>query len=380
VPSIEEWLRVRAYLQERRHELGNSAAALYPAARQVEGTGYLAAASWIPAAPLPLDAVTLSWTDAPGRPSIAGRDGLAWDRALTRVLPARGDGPAYASYSAAVAKLTAPRVFENRSTYRLDQARFAGAAARLSFGPGRYFDNIDVGAACAHEYAAITMGVLADSALRDLVGEPWLTSRRPVNVAVSTLALRVDRERGTARFPLHWRDPRLVGHAGGLYQVIPVGMFQASSDEPGHQANDFDLWRGMLREFSEELLGTSEDYGPGAPVDYARWPFARQMNDARAAGAVRPWLLGLGVDPLTFATDVLTVVTFDAPVFDRIFGALVSENAEGTVIFGAGRDLEFTRETIERLTSRERLQVAGAALLRLAWRHREMILGNKDLG
>jgi hypothetical protein len=365
--SVEEWLRVQAYLQEHRYDLGNSVAARYPVSRHVEGTGLLAASSWIPPAPLALDAVSLSWADSPAAPDVAG-----WADALHRVLPERADGPAYGSYSEAVAQLAAPAVFENRSTYRLTGAQFAGSAARLSFGPGRYFDNIDVGGACAHEYAAVAMGVLADSALRDLVGEPWSAGRRPVNIAVSTLVLRIDRDAQTVTFPLHWRDPRMVGHAGGLYQVVPVGMFQASSDEPGNQANDFDLWRCMIREFSEELLGTSEEYG--ALVDYQSWPFARQLNDAREDGSARPWVLGMGVDPLTFATDVLTVVAFDAPVFDRLFAALVDENAEGTVIFGPGHDLEFTSAAIDRLTGQEPMQASGAALLRLAWRHRQTIV------
>jgi hypothetical protein len=363
---VEEWLRVRAFLQEHRHDLASSAAGRYPASRRVEGTGFLAAPSWTPAAPTALDAVGLSWTESAAR-HIAG-----WDRALARVLPKREDGPAYRSYSEAVADLAPPRLFENRSTYRLAGADLAGPAARMSFGRGCYFDNIDVGAACAHEYAAVTMGLLADSALRDLVGDPWRPGGRPVNVAICTLALRVDRDGGTATFPLHWRDPRMVGHAGGLYQVVPVGMFQASSDEPQNQADDFDIWRCMLREFSEELLGTSEEYG--GFVDYHGWPFARQMNEAREQGSLKVWVLGTGVDPLTFATDVLTVAAFDAPVFDRLFGALVTENAEGTVIFGP--DQAFTGAAIDHLTTHEPMQAAGAALLRLAWRHRRTILAD----
>jgi hypothetical protein len=367
---VEEWLQVHAFLQEHRHDLARSAAALYPVSRHVEGTGFLTAPSWIPPVPLTLDSVGLSRTDS------ASRHIVGWDAALGRVLPKREDGPAYRRYSEAVADLARPRLFENRSTYRLAEADLAGPAGALSFGRGSYFDNIDVGAACAHEYAAVTMGLLADSALRDLVGDPWRPASRPVNVAICTLALRVDRDGGTATFPLHWRDPRLVGHAGGLYQVVPVGMFQASSDEPPSQANDFDLWRCMLREFSEELLGTSEEYG--AFVDYQRWPFARQMNEAREHGSLKIWVLGMGVDPLTFATDVLTVAAFDAPVFDRLFGALVTENAEGTVIFGP--DQAFTSAAIDRLTSHQPMQAAGAALLRLAWRHRRTLLGDSTAG
>jgi hypothetical protein len=47
-------------------------------------------------------------------------------------------------------------------------------------------------------------------------------------VAISTLTLRRSAG-GDASFPLHWRDPAKVTHAGGLYQVIPVGIFQPVS-------------------------------------------------------------------------------------------------------------------------------------------------------
>jgi hypothetical protein len=181
---------------------------------------------------------------------------------------------------------------------------------------------------------------------------------------------RADLQTSAAR-PLHWRDPAQVGHAGGLYQVIPVGIFQAADDGPASQAQDFDLWRSMTREFAEELLGTSEDYGPaGTAIDYGARSFARQLAGARVRGSVRPWVLGLGVDPLTLATDLLTAVVIDAPVFDELFGAMVSSNAEGRVRPG----LAFTAETVSRLTAREPMQAAGAALLRLAWRQRALLL------
>jgi hypothetical protein len=370
-----EWRLVRAYLQEHRHELSASAAARYPAADRAEGTPLLTTPAWLPAAPLPLDAVQLSQltpvTAGPGR---ATPDPAAWDSALAAVLPDRADGPPYRRYSAAVADLAAPAIFEDRRTYRLAGAELAGAGSAgprgsLSFEPGTFFQGYDVGAAVAHEHAAAVLGVLAREDLRALVGDPRDLARRPANMAISTLTLRADG--ATATFPLHWRDPAKVGHAGGLYQVVPVGIFQAAEDGPASQAQDFDLWRGMIREFAEELLGTSEDYGPaGTAVDYRAWPFARQLNGARDGGAVRPWVLGLGIDPLTLATDLLTAVVIDAPVFDELFGAMVSSNAEGRIRPG----LAFTAETVGRLTTREPMQAAGAALLRLAWRHRAFLL------
>ena len=82
-------------------------------------------------------------------------------------------------------------------------------------------------------------------------------------------------------------------------------------------------------------------------------------------------MLGLGIDPLTLATDLLTAVVIDAPVFDELFGAMVDRNAEGRVLPGQ----PFTAEFIDRLTTREPVQPAGAALLRLAWQHRDVLLG-----
>jgi hypothetical protein len=139
------------------------------------------------------------------------------------------------------------------------------------------------------------------------------------------------------------------------------------------RSSDFDLWRGMEREFAEELLGASEEY-PHTPVSYADWPFARSLDQARAAGSVRPWVLGLGVDPLTFATDLLTAVVIDAPVFDDLFGAIVEHNAEGRVLFGDGDRGQFTADGIGALAGPQPMQAAGAALLRLAWRHRDHLL------
>ena len=126
----------------------------------------------------------------------------------------------------------------------------------------------------------------------------------------------------------------------------------------------------MIREFDEELRGRSEDYGPG-PVDYGSWPFARHMAAALDRGQIRVWCLGLGVDPLTYATDLLTVAVIDSGVFDELFSLSPRPNDEGSVL--AAR--EFAAHVIDGIVTGEPVQAAGAAVLRLAWRHRETITG-----
>ena len=173
---------------------------------------------------------------------------------------------------------------------------------------------------------------------------------------------------GRASFLLHWRDPAKVGHAGGMYQVIPVGVFQPSGEASWYEREDFSLWRCMLREFDEELRDTPDEYGAG-PVDYGSWPFARHMAAALDRGQIRVWCLGLGVDPLTYAADLLTVAVIDSRVFDELFSLDPRGNAEGRVL--AAR--EFAADDVDRIVTREPVQAAGAAVLRLAWRHREVL-------
>ena len=151
------------------------------------------------------------------------------------------------------------------------------------------------------------------------------------------------------------------------------GMQKACSGEAGwNEQRDFSLWRCMIREFAEELGGRSEDYGSDrGPVDYDSWPFARRMADALDRGQVRVWCLGLGVDPLTYATDLLTVAVIDSRVFDEEFSLGPRRNAEGSVL--AAR--EFAAHVIDRIATREPVQAAGAAVLQLAWAHRETLTG-----
>lgn len=368
-PSEERWLRVHAFLSRNRHELSARAADGYPPRLRLAGTPLLAPPAWRPAAPLPLDGIRLEFRpDAPA-PDVPDLATLAPD-----TLPERADGTRRARYSDVVAGLARPSVFENRPVYRLIEADLAGPAApRLAFGRGRYFDSIDAGGAAGHEYAAAQLSEIAPArcAYRAALGGPTGLARRVAPLAVSALTLRHDRRAGTATFPLHYREPGKVGHAAGLYQVLPVGVFQPSGEAPWNEANDFSLWRGLLREYAEEMLGADEDHGSElAPIDYQAWPLARAMTDALADGRARAWCLGLGADPLTFALDLLAVVVLDVPLYDDLFGAMVAANAEGRVL----GPHPFDEPSVTRLLRDAPFQAAAEALLTLA------LAGNSGYG
>ncbi|MFV2174731.1 hypothetical protein ACFHW2_01015 [Actinomadura sp. LOL_016] len=320
------WRDERAELNAARARLGEIADGLYPGVPRVAGTPLLCRDGWVPDAPVPLGDVRLEWDPRPAPPAVADPpDGLP-----------RG----HRTYAQALGALAPPKVFEDRPAYRL----VAADPPVLRLAPARYFDAVNVGESVAHELAAGRHG------LRERVGDPCDLARRPALPAITTVTVTAS---GT--YLLHRRDAAKVAHAGGLHQVMPVGVFQPLREDD--ERRDLDLWRCMVREYAEEVLGRDEDYGDG--FDQDAWPFHRAMTGARRDGRVRAYLLGLGVDPLTLALDVLTVVVFDDDAFAELLGAVVEVNAEG----------EVSRAPFDG-TVPAPMQPAGAAALALAWRHR----------
>lgn len=105
------------------------------------------------------------------------------------------------------------------------------------------------------------------------------------------------------------------------------------------------------------------------------------MTRALDEGSASAYALGLGVDPLTLASDLLTVVVIDAELYDVLFDGVVGTNAEGEVMTsvgggdGSAYGVPFTAEVVRRFVHEEPMQAAGAALLWTAWERRESLLG-----
>jgi hypothetical protein len=380
--TVAAWRRARAVLSQRRPELARAAAGLYPGLARVAATDLLIRPEWLPATPWELDQVPLRWVSDAPVPAVD-----VTGEATAHVLPARPDGGRYPTYSAAIADLDRPALFENRVCYRLLAAGLAGqpglaGPTGLSLSRCGYFDAMDVGHAVAHELAAAWLaspdGIsMAGLPLRALAGDPCDLPRRPAIVATTTLTLRRGAG-GAASFILHWRDPAKVNHAGGVYQVMPVGIFQPLADTPASVTGDLSLFKNIVREFSEEFLGTSESYAAGGGgFRYDRWPFYTRLAEARRAGKFVIHCAGVGVDPLTFASDILTVAVADGDLFDEVFPTVAAVNAEGRVFAERGSAwIPFTEENVGRFADgHEPMQPAGAGVLRLAWQHRRLLLG-----
>lgn len=381
--SQEEWRRMRRHLNRARGELAKLAANLYRKEARIGEAPFIARREWMPTQPVPLEHIRLAWQDNPGPISVTGTEPEA-----SGMLPLRAPGRRFERYTSAIRYLDKPALFENRPSYRLLDVDLTGDSPRMAFCLGTYFDKLDVSEGIAHELAAAHENAKkseklawTELPLRYLIGDPFDLERRAVMPAIETLTLRRSRETGEATFLLHWRDPAKVATAAGIYGLIPAGEFQPSTIAGWDKENDFDLWRNMVREYSEELLGEPErDGSSGEPLDYDNWPLYRDLQKARDAGKVQPYCLGVGLDTLTLTATILTATVIDDDVFDSLFGESVKVNSEGTLVMAAestsvSDGVPFNEESVTRLLTKEPMASPGACILARSWRFRETLLG-----
>ncbi|MCA1703030.1 MAG: XRE family transcriptional regulator, partial [Actinobacteria bacterium] len=254
----------------------------------------------------------------------------------------------------------------------------------LRFGLATFFDKLDISEVLSHELAVAvlkgTSSTLSQLPFRALLSHPFDLSSRMTGTSIATLTIRRDTADGSGTCFLLARDPAKVVTGGGQYCVVPAGEFQPASIAPVSIHADLDLWRNIVREYSEELLDQPEhDGSSGKPLDYECWPFYRAMQRARESGQVRACVLGVVLNALGLTPAVITAVVIDDVVFDDLFRDLVTVNAEGQVITSldnsqSAQGLPFTETTVQRLLNSEPFSPSSAAGLALAWRHRQSLM------
>ncbi|MGH3924544.1 MAG: helix-turn-helix domain-containing protein, partial [Pseudonocardiaceae bacterium] len=380
VAVTDSWRTVRRYLQANGTQLAKRAVRLYDPEWRLGCTPTLALPGWLPSRPVPIDAVTLEWVAHPPRPVITGQEAEA-----RPVLPLRTPRQAFPQYTSAIRYLSPPSLFENRPSYRLlDASCESPGRATLQFGLATFFDKLDISEVLSHEFAAAVRGgpssALSRLPFRALLSHPLDLSSRMTGTSIATLTIRRDATDGSGTFFLLARDPAKVVTSGGQYCVVPAGEFQPASIAPASMLTDLDLWRNMVREYSEELLGQPEhDGSSGKPLDYECWPFYRAMQRARRSGQVRAYVLGVVLNALGLTPAIVTTVVIDDVVFDDLFRDLVTVNAEGQVVASldsnqCARGLPFTETTVHRFLNNEPFSPSSAACLALAWRHRQDLM------
>lgn len=372
----DQWLKVREALGARRRALAVEAEALYPDYR-IDGlhhAGVITHPQWLPAAPVPLGHVVLDRLDDASR-VVSGTE-----RESSAVRPLVSPSHRFRRYSHAIRDLARPTLFENRLCFRLLGVDWTAPALQLSFGTMGFFDALDTNEALAHETAleSLAWDRLGEAHLtrptwrrlpfRKIVGDPFDLLRRSLMGAVGTLTIRGGESPSVL---LHYRDGARVAGGGSLVHLLPAGIFQPSSVNPESVATDFSIWRNIQREYAEEVLGHDEYDGTGDPIDYDESPFG-EMDRALADGRLRAFCLGVTLDALTLAGDILTVVVLEPALHDELFADAVDQNDEGAV---PARRIPFERNTLDQLFEAGCLSPGAAAALHLAWKHRTLLLG-----
>lgn len=385
--SRAKFVKERTDLRQRFGQLCELAADMHvlarPSLERIGGTSLLWEADMRPPTPVPLSAVMLEWQDT--WPPV----NLPLLQAARRCLPKESKANRYERYSSAMGALARPTLFEDRPSFRLARADWSHPGGpRLVFGTGQYFDLIDQNEAVAHELAVATRRApeerppwRAVPMRRLLADDPLSLEKRVVLPAVATLTLRRTPDRqGT--FFLLYREAGHVATGEGTYGPIPAGMVQPASFSPLAHRQDLDLWRTVMREYNEELLGAPEAKGDsGAEVDYSQPPYS-SLNAAVAEGSLRVWCLGMALEPLNLAVCLLTVAVFEADVFDTIFAETVERNEEGIVVGGPRSNgtitgLPLDSVSVDDLPS-SRMSSPAAGILQLALQHKDLLLSDPD--
>lgn len=373
--EVTRWRLVRQTLNRNRHALTAASARLYWDVVPIEGTTCITRPGWMASEPLDLDAVALTFEEDVAPPELSGSE---VESAAYR--PRRPNGQRFGRYSQAIRSIAQPSLFENRTSYRLLNVSFDQGRARMSFGLTTYFDMVDVCEVIAHETAAAWISAqrgkveLDGLPFRRRVGDLFDPGRRPILPSINTLTIRRAPEGDT--FFLHRRGSTMVTLAAGLSHIIPAGVFQPAAIGQASIARDFDLWRNMLREFSEEFLDSPEhDGSSGTPVDYDTEPF-RTLSGGRRTGDVRAWCFGIGIDPLAPAGEILTTVVCDSEVFDAAFPQIAPQNAEGELYPSdpGTVGIAWNGTNVRRALNREPLAAAAAACLALTWKYRDLLM------
>lgn len=371
----DEWRQVRAALGRHRRELAVLAESLYRDHRVagLKNTGVISTPAWIPTEPISLDEITLISDSVVAEPVVTGEEPESGS-----VRPLASPEARYRRYHDAVRDLAAPRLFENRLCFRL--LGLDWTQPRLQFGQMGFFDAIDTNEALAHEFAAHHLAIDGEGeaapprasmrrlSFRKLIADPFDLSRRPLMGAIGTLTIRGG---DSPSVVLHQRDAASVAGGGGMVHLLPAGIFQPSSVIPAAIAADFSIWRNIQREYAEELLGHDEYDGSGKPIRYDELePFAT-MDRALRDGDIRVFCLGVTLDALTLAGDILTVAVIAPDTYDDLFANAVETNSEGSV---PARAFPFEENTLTWLSESKRLSPGAAAALHLAWTHRKSLL------
>jgi hypothetical protein len=339
----------------------------------------LVRAEWIPDAPFDLSEISIEWQQDEHDDDALDAARQSASKVLSKLRLGLVD-----RYSTALAEIAEMNNLFDGKIYRLVDVELTPEIKRMAFTESSYFAYLDTSEVLALEaecLVATKKRIDRAGSHRRSLGDPFDFRNRVVSLGIDTLTIRVTGQ--CAGFFLHRRDPRQVVNNANLIGVIPAGEFTPSDVSSEALMNDLDIWKNIMREYAEEMLGVEDALGQsGRWIDYAAESPYRELNDARANGLLKVKVLGLGIDPLPWKPELLTVCIIESQAFDAIFADVPKRNDEGLILRGNGKDgLPFDAATIARYCKDHNISPNTKALLQLAWRFRaELGLGERKPG
>lgn len=264
------------------------------------------------------------------------------------------------SYSQAIAEASTNFEYTNGVIFRPTSIRQSPEGLSIDFRSGHYFDYLDTSEVLSYE-ASIEAG---DLGYRTRIRNPFDLENRVASLGILTLTVR----QGTphSSFLMHKRTKNVI-LGSELFHVVPAGEFAPSDVSLAAFRTDFDLWRNIVREYAEELLGHDDAQGGGGRrLDYETESPFRELREATSRRKLKLHTFGIGLDPLTWKPELLTIAVFDGATFDSIFPWPIAGNKEGVVI----EDIPFTEDCVQAYLADPATRFGAKACLQLAWRNR----------
>lgn len=367
---VQEFGEVRAIVREQQDRLSEDAWKLAKEDWKSYPVPVLTQPGWILPRPADLSQLKIRWSVPPTSPD---RSKANADQA-SHLFPGRSRG--HLRYSEALESLEQrkERLF-NGPIYRPVEVIADSSGLELAFMRGRYFDFLDTTEVLAYEAALFnrkndTDGMWVGSYRRSLA-DPFDFWNRSNSLGI--LVLTVRRAPDFVGFYIHRRKSDYVIVASKMLHVVPAGEFAPSDLGLESWDRDFDIWHTIMREYAEEFLGSEEVIKQqGETLDYENdFPY-KQLNEARRLGLATVHVLGLGLDPLAWKPELLTVCVIEAPIFDSIIAKnMKGDGPEGEIISGISRrGIPFNEKNVNEYAGEPAMRRGACACLRLAWEHR----------
>lgn len=307
---------------------------------------------WILKKPIPISAVDLFLNE-----DSRGNIRSSVDPPTLKKIDLAGD----MTFSDAIQRVAGLTHFTNGVIYRPVAVITERNRLRLEFETSRYFDYLDTSEVLAY----LEFKRPHANTYRARLEDPLELRNRVASLGILTLTL-IKSNLGP-RFMMHRRTARVILGAD-LYHVIPAGEFTPSDVSLEAIREDLSLARNIFREYSEELLNDEDAQGDGSRrIDYeTKFPY-KELSEALVADGLKISTFGLGLDPLTWKPELLTVAVFEEKIFNEIFspGQIVG-NYEGKPIEG----VSFDESSVERYLASGQVRLGAKACLKLAWQHR----------